>query len=55
MTEFIGKYQLTPYLRIFPIWKHGPIYDPIDGRYVRDGWYPERYGTWKTTAPKETS
>lgn len=40
----IGARYLVPYLRPFPIWKYGPIYDALDGRYLRDGWYPERFG-----------
>jgi hypothetical protein len=40
----IGARYKVPVLNLFWIWKHGPIVD-FDGRYVRDGWYPERFGT----------
>jgi hypothetical protein len=49
----IGKDYVVPYHRVFPIWTFGPIYDAIDGRYVRDGWYPERYGEWRFKTPEE--
>jgi hypothetical protein len=39
---------LLPYVRLFPIWRHGARYD-MDGRYVDDGWYPESYGQWEIT------
>lgn len=40
----IGARQLVPYLRLFPIWHYGPIYSLLDGRYVRHGWKPDRFG-----------
>jgi hypothetical protein len=40
-------------MRLFPIWRYGPIYSKLDGRYVRDGWYPDRYGTWTFDTPEE--
>jgi hypothetical protein len=40
----IGARAIVPYLRLFPIWRYGPIYDRLDGRYLRDGWYPDRFG-----------
>lgn len=42
----IGRRYLVPYVRLFPIWRYGPIYD-FDGYYVRHGWKPDRYGTWE--------
>lgn len=38
---------LVPYLREFSIWRYGPRHDLIDGHYVDDGWYPDRFGQWE--------
>jgi hypothetical protein len=40
----------VPYLRLFPIWRHGPRY-ALTGEPLGEGWYPERYGQW--TFPSE--
>lgn len=47
MSDYIGRYRLTPYLRLFPIWRYGPRYDRLDGHYVDDGWSPDWYGVWR--------
>jgi hypothetical protein len=48
-----ARYKV-PVLNLFPIWRYGPITD-FDGRYVRDGWYPDRFSdrTFKTLAEAE--
>jgi hypothetical protein len=51
---FIGARYLEPYLRPFPVWRYGPICDKLDGRYLRDGWYPDRFGAREVAAPKRT-
>jgi hypothetical protein len=40
---------LRPYVRLFPIWRHGARYGRLDGRRIADGWYPERYGEWEVS------
>jgi hypothetical protein len=47
MTFLVGARYLVPYVRLFPIWRYGPIYSKLDGRYVRHGWRPDCYGTWE--------
>jgi hypothetical protein len=44
MTELIGKRLVYPVLLPFPIWRFGPLYGRLDGRYIGDGWWPDRYG-----------
>jgi hypothetical protein len=39
----IGKRQIYPVLLPFPIWRYGSIYGRLDGRYIRDGWWPDPY------------
>lgn len=40
----IGRRQVYPVLLPFPIWRYGPLYGRLDGRYIRDGWWPDPYG-----------
>jgi hypothetical protein len=49
----IGARYLVPYVRLFPIWRYGPIYGRLDGLYVRDGWHPDWYGEWEFSSREE--
>ena len=40
---FVGAREVYPVLRLFPIWRYGPLYSKLDGRYVRHGWKPDRF------------
>ena len=55
MDELIGARYLVPYVRLFPIWRFGPIYSLLDGHYVRDGWKPDRYGQWEFSDPSKAA
>lgn len=39
----------VPYVRPFRLWKWGPRYALLDGRYVDDGWKLDRYGRREIT------
>ena len=51
----IGRRRLVPYLRLFPIWRFGPLYDRLDGRRVGVGWSPDWFGTWEVEDDTEPS
>lgn len=39
----IGKRQVYPVLSPFPVWRYGALYDFLDGHYIGEGWWPDRY------------
>jgi hypothetical protein len=39
----------VPYVRPFRLLKWGPRHDIVDGTYVDDGWYVDRYGKREIT------
>ena len=39
----IGARYIYPVLRPFPVWRYGPRYSLLDGRYIGDGWYADKF------------